>query len=139
MIAVGATRRSNAVIFARTCRPRAGGDPYAVSSRHATKIYAGDYGSPPSRGRRRRIGLRSEPKNKREEVMGSNNTNSLDRRHFLGAGALALGALNLGLPDVALAQANDPGGKKIAQLLADFIVRFDLKAAPPEAIDRARV
>ena len=65
---------------------------------------------------------------------------SLDRRYFLGAGALTLGALtSLGLPDLALAQTNDPGAKKITQLLADFIVRFDLKSVPPEAIDRARV
>src|SRR5215831_12296117 len=67
---------------------------------------------------------------------------SLDRRHLLGAGALTLGALNVGLPDLALAQpaaaAVEPGGKKLAQRIAEFIAGFDLKVVPPEVIDRAR-
>jgi len=67
---------------------------------------------------------------------------SLDRRHLLGAGALTLGALNVGLPDLALAQpaaaAVEPGGKKLAQRIAEFIAGFDIKVVPPEVIDRAR-
>src|SRR3954447_8928988 len=64
----------------------------------------------------------------------------LDRRHFLGASALTLGAVtNLGLPVSARAQSADPGGKKLSQLLAEFIAAFDLKAVPPDVVDRARV
>jgi 2-methylcitrate dehydratase PrpD len=64
----------------------------------------------------------------------------LDRRHFLGASALTLGALtNIGLPAIAWAQSSEPGGKKLSQLIADFIAGFDLKSVAPEVIDRARV
>src|SRR5260221_12990478 len=68
-------------------------------------------------------------------------TRSLDRRQLLGAGALTLGALT-SLPGAAWAQqalAAEPGAKKLSQLLADFIAGFDLKNAPPDVIDRARV
>jgi 2-methylcitrate dehydratase PrpD len=63
----------------------------------------------------------------------------LDRRLFLGASAATLGALT-SLPafDVAIAQG-EPGGKKLTQVLAEFIAGFDLKKAPPELVDRARV
>jgi 2-methylcitrate dehydratase PrpD len=66
---------------------------------------------------------------------------SLDRRYFLGAGALTLGALTT-LPELAWAQApssGEAGAKQISRLLADFIAGFELKNAPPEVIDRARV
>ena len=65
----------------------------------------------------------------------------IDRRIFLGTSALTLGALT-SLPDLAWAQqssAAEAGAKKITQMLAGFIAGFDLKNAPPEAIDRARV
>src|SRR5262245_31210655 len=64
---------------------------------------------------------------------------ALDRRSFLGASALTLGALT-SLPDLAWAQApREAGGKQISRLLAEFIAGFELKNAPPEVIDRARV
>src|SRR5258705_85210 len=68
-------------------------------------------------------------------------TRSLDRRHFLGAGALTLGALT-SLPDLAWAQAastGEAGAKQISPLLAHSSAGFDLKNAPREVIDRARV
>ncbi|MGY8813895.1 MAG: MmgE/PrpD family protein [Gammaproteobacteria bacterium] len=75
--------------------------------------------------------------------MPKSNVNLFDRRYFLGASALTLGSLTtLGLPSFVLAQQageNDPGAKKVAQLLADFIARFDLNSAPPETIERARI
>jgi 2-methylcitrate dehydratase PrpD len=72
-----------------------------------------------------------------------NDDSSLDRRLFLGASALTL----LGMSNEALAQQaqpartamNEPGAKTISQVIADFIVGFDLKSAPPAAVDRARV
>jgi 2-methylcitrate dehydratase PrpD len=70
---------------------------------------------------------------------------SIDRRLMLGMSASTL----LGMPGMALAQqeAGKPGnsggssgdGKKLSQLIADFIVAFDLKSVPPEVIERARV
>src|SRR5215813_9518675 len=66
---------------------------------------------------------------------------SLDRRHFLGASALTLGAVT-SLPGAAWAQqalAAEPGAKPLSRVLAEFIVGFELKNAPPEVIDRARV
>src|SRR5215510_9611126 len=66
---------------------------------------------------------------------------ALDRRSFLSAGALTLGTLTT-LPDLAWAQpsgAGEAGGKQISRLLAEFIAGFELKNAPPEVIDRARV
>src|SRR5207237_7937453 len=56
-----------------------------------------------------------------------------------GAGALTLGTLT-NLPDLAWAQQpGEPGAKQLSRLLADFIAGFELKNAPPEVIDRARV
>src|SRR5215510_6998170 len=66
---------------------------------------------------------------------------SFDRRDFLGAGALTFGALT-SLPRFAWAQqaaAAQTGAKPISRLLAEFIAGFELKNAPPEVIDRARV
>src|SRR6185369_8025930 len=68
-------------------------------------------------------------------------TDAIDRRLFLGAGALTLGALT-NLPDLAWAQApgaGEAGAKQISRLLAEFIAGFELKNAPPEVIGRARV
>lgn len=65
----------------------------------------------------------------------------IDRRQFLGTSALTLGALT-SLPDFAWAQqstAAQPGAKPISRLLAEFIAGFELKNAPPELADRARV
>jgi 2-methylcitrate dehydratase PrpD len=73
---------------------------------------------------------------------------SIDRRLFLGAGASTL----MGLPALAQqtgAEAAKPGepkpataalqGKRLGQVVAEFVVGFDLKDAPPEVINRARV
>jgi 2-methylcitrate dehydratase PrpD len=68
---------------------------------------------------------------------------SLDRRIFLGAGSAAV----LGVPGITLAQqqpdaavktSQNRAGKTAAEMLAEFIVGFDLKAVPPEVIARAR-
>ena len=76
-----------------------------------------------------------------------NGVNSLDRRIFLGAGTATL----LGLPGVGLAQqpggSEPPAAKPVAaaepinpgRVIADFVSGFDLKAAPPVAVERARV
>ena len=68
------------------------------------------------------------------------NGHPFDRRLFLaGSAALALG----GAPGVATAQQS--GGKPAApdkqlrQILAEFIVGFDLKQVPPQVVERARV
>ena len=72
---------------------------------------------------------------------------SIDRRFFLGAGASTL----MGLP--ALAQQGGeapkspsrsrpraaPQGKRLGQVIADFVVGFRLEDAPAVAVDRARV
>jgi 2-methylcitrate dehydratase PrpD len=70
-------------------------------------------------------------------------THSLDRRLFLGTSAGTL----LGLSGSALAQEQRPAAaaratepaKKLTAALAEFIAGFDLKAVPPEVLDRARV
>ncbi len=74
---------------------------------------------------------------------------SIDRRLFLGAGASTL----MGLP--ALAQQNAGGeapkpsearpaaaagqAKRLSEVIADYVVGFDLKDAPSEVISRARI
>src|SRR5580704_1921565 len=73
---------------------------------------------------------------------------SIDRRLFLGASASTL----MGLPALAQqtgaeatkpsepkAAAAAPPGKRLGQVVAEFVVGFDLKDAPPEVINRARV
>jgi 2-methylcitrate dehydratase PrpD len=73
-------------------------------------------------------------------------SNSLDRRIFLGASTATL----LGLPSISLAQQqtaqNQPAkgsaamaeAIKPSQLIADFVTGFDLKAVPPNVIERTR-
>ncbi len=71
----------------------------------------------------------------------ANHDDLLDRRLFLGAGALTLGALT-SLPGAAWAQVpstGEAGAKPLSRLLAEFIAGFELRNAPPEVIDRARV
>src|SRR5258708_25506089 len=83
----------------------------------------------------------------------SSRMQSIDRRLFLGGGASTL------LAKPALAQNESkpaeskpaesrstetkpsatPDGKRLSQLIADFVTGFDLKSAPPVVIDRARV
>ena len=66
----------------------------------------------------------------------------IDRRMLLGAGAAGL------LAAAQTARAEEaktptppatPGGKKLSELIADFVVGFDLKDAPPLAVERARL
>jgi 2-methylcitrate dehydratase PrpD len=66
---------------------------------------------------------------------------SLDRRAFLGATAASV----LGLPSVAAAQQQPTAGavsaapsEPVSEIIADFIVGFDLKSVPTVAIERAR-
>ncbi len=67
--------------------------------------------------------------------------NVVDRRAFLGAGTASV----LGLPSVAVAQQQPPAAgatseqnHPMSEIIADFIVAFDLKDAPPAAIERTR-
>src|SRR5438105_4655984 len=72
---------------------------------------------------------------------------SLDRRRFLGTGALTFGAFTFGRTGAARAQEQPGGaakaaeadGKKLTQVIAEFVAGFDLKIAPPEVVNRARV
>jgi hypothetical protein len=71
---------------------------------------------------------------------------AIDRRTLLGAGAAALAAMSpargaevksqLG---VTAAPAEGDPKKKLSELIADFVVGFDLKNAPPLAIERTRL
>ncbi|HEY7296826.1 MAG TPA: MmgE/PrpD family protein [Xanthobacteraceae bacterium] len=73
-----------------------------------------------------------------------NRPNALHRRQLLEAGAGALAAVaTLDAPAPLLAQqsgaaATNAAGRTLSDRLADFVAGFDLKRAPPEAIDRAR-
>jgi 2-methylcitrate dehydratase PrpD len=74
-------------------------------------------------------------------VTSDDPTNSLDRRLFVGGSAFALLAM---MDDARAQQAGTPQGnpaeaRKISQRLADFIVGFDLKSAPPALTERARM
>src|SRR4051812_19737402 len=60
----------------------------------------------------------------------------LDRRAFLGARALAL-ASRAGVGQQP-GRAGMTDGRKISQIIAGYIVGFDLKAVPPAVIERAR-
>ena len=81
------------------------------------------------------------PQNQREvRHEQSGQTHPFDRRLFLaGSSALAL----IGANGAALAQQG--GGKpaasdkRLRQMLAEFVVGFDLKQVPPQVIERARV
>jgi hypothetical protein len=67
--------------------------------------------------------------------------NTVDRRAFLGTAAASV----VGLPNVAVAQQESPAGgssaarsEPVSEMIADFIIGFDLKNAPPLAIERSR-
>jgi 2-methylcitrate dehydratase PrpD len=66
---------------------------------------------------------------------------TVDRRVFLGATAASV----LALPSVAVAQQQPSAGaasavqsEPVTEVIADFIVGFDLKNVPPVAVERAR-
>jgi len=73
---------------------------------------------------------------------------AIDRRTLIGAGAAALAAMGpaggaevkaqLGVGATA-ANSAPAGDKKLSALIADFVVGFDLKNAPPLAIERTRL
>ena len=67
--------------------------------------------------------------------------NTVNRRAFLGTAAAGV----VGLPNVAVAQQQPTPaapsaalGNPVSEIIADFIVGFDLKNAPPVAIERSR-
>ena len=67
--------------------------------------------------------------------------NTVDRRAFLGTAAAGV----VGLPSIATAQQQPPAAASsaaqnnpVSEVIADFIVGFDLKNAPPAAIERSR-
>src|ERR1700674_3318131 len=65
---------------------------------------------------------------------------AIDRRQLLGASAAALLAVTQSArAEEAKAPPTVPGGKKLSELIADFVVGFDLKSAPPLAIERTRL
>src|SRR6476659_1115604 len=66
-----------------------------------------------------------------------NETNAIHRRLFLGASAMALSGASAANAQPKTPQV-PPGGKTLSRILAEFIVGFDLKQAPPEVIERAR-
>src|SRR5258707_15621603 len=73
---------------------------------------------------------------------------AIDRRTLLGAGAAAVVTMSpargaetkaqLG-GAAAAANAESEPKKKLSELIADFVVGFDLKSAPPLAIERTRL
>src|ERR1700726_3160576 len=68
---------------------------------------------------------------------------AIDRRQLLGASGAAL----LMMAEGARTEEGKgpsppppaPAGKKLSELIADFVVGFDLKTAPPLAIERTRL
>src|SRR5262245_2597424 len=67
----------------------------------------------------------------------------VDRRSFVGAGVMGLGALTAG-PFVVAARAQEQKpapaeAKKLAQIIAEYVAAFDLRNAPPEVARRARI
>jgi len=68
----------------------------------------------------------------------NNNESSLDRRSFIGAGALTMLAVaNEAQAQPPAVQAAD--AKKLTRVLAEYIVGFDLKNVPQAVIDRSRI
>ena len=67
---------------------------------------------------------------------------SIDRRMFVGGSALTLLGVSNALaqqPKGDAPKMAEAGGKKLAQMIAEYIAGFDLKTLPQAAIDRARV
>jgi len=65
---------------------------------------------------------------------------SIDRRTLLGASAAALLMAARGArAEETTAPPPAAGDKKLSELIADFTIGFDLKSAPPLAVERARL
>src|SRR5215467_12799971 len=79
---------------------------------------------------------------RRREGETTMNDESIDRRLFLGAGASTLLAGASTLSGSAQAQQSKAtkadDGLKPTEAICDFIAGFDLKNAPPLAVERAR-
>jgi 2-methylcitrate dehydratase PrpD len=78
--------------------------------------------------------------------VGDDRMSSVDRRLFLGAGASALLGVSSALAQQPSAETPKPDtskpeadGRKLAQIIADYVSAFDIKAVPQPVIDRARV
>jgi 2-methylcitrate dehydratase PrpD len=64
----------------------------------------------------------------------------IDRRTMLGAGGAALLAAGaMARADEKAPPAAAESAKKLSELIADFVTGFDLNAAPPLAVERARL
>jgi 2-methylcitrate dehydratase PrpD len=83
------------------------------------------------------------PEAKEISMTSDDDSNSLDRRLFLGAGTATV----LGIPGIALAQQQPAGaatptareGATAGEIIADFVTGFDLKTVPPAVVERSRV
>src|SRR5215204_3346506 len=66
----------------------------------------------------------------------------IDRRLFVGGSALTLVGISNALaqqPKGDAPKTTEADSKKLAQIIAEYIVGFDLKTVPRLVIDRARV
>src|SRR5882762_2737673 len=84
----------------------------------------------------------SASKHSAREAPMATRHDAIDRRTLLGAGAAALVAMNPARGEEAKPQpkaAAEAGPKKLSELIADFVVGFDLRNAPPLAIERTRL
>jgi 2-methylcitrate dehydratase PrpD len=72
--------------------------------------------------------------------LNDDRANGVDRRLFIGAGASALLGASAALAQQPKAETTaEADGRKLAQIIADYVVGFDLKSVPPAAIDHARI
>ena len=72
--------------------------------------------------------------------MANDGFDSIPRRLFLGGSAMALIGASAAQAQTEPTPPQMPaGGKTLSRILAEFTVGFDLKQAPPEVIERARV
>src|SRR5262249_36281193 len=75
-----------------------------------------------------------------EEAAMKMRNRGIDRRTMLGAGGAALLAAGaVARADEKAAPAAAEAGKKLSELIAEFVTGFDLKAVPPLAVERARL
>lgn len=71
-------------------------------------------------------------------MVSRDQTQKFDRRIFLaGSGALAM--LDAGCAAAQEPAGKQPAGRELRQLLAEFVVAFDIKQVPPDVIELARL